>query len=106
MADEPLLKTESTEPPALSQIAQHLNSILNQLAQASTKTQKDTPEPLMTPEQVAELVQIPVRTLKNQLAAGAIPHRRFGKHYRFSAEDYKEIVRRSRHVGSRGPTIR
>ncbi len=32
------------------------------------------------------------RMLKDQAAAGVFPHRRFGKHYRFSREDVAEIV--------------
>ncbi|EMD26047.1 hypothetical protein [Amycolatopsis azurea] len=34
--------------------------------------------------------------MKDRAAAGAFPHRRFGKHYRFSREDVAEIVRLTR----------
>jgi excisionase family DNA binding protein len=43
-------------------------------------------------EQVAALLDLPVRTVRDQAAAGVIPHRRFGKHYRFSREDVEAIV--------------
>lgn len=37
------------------------------------------------------------RTLKEQAGAGVIPHHRFGKHYRFSRDDVREILRRTQH---------
>jgi len=48
---------------------------------------------LLTAEELAERFRLSARTLKDQAAAGLIPHHRFGKHYRFSAEDIAEILR-------------
>lgn len=53
----------------------------------------DDPDALLTTEQLAELLQLSARTLKDQACAGVIPHHRFGKHYRFSRDDIKEILR-------------
>ena len=50
------------------------------------------PHRLFRAEEVAELLQLPVRTVRDRAAAGAIPHRRFGKHYRFSVADVERIV--------------
>ncbi|WP_338595407.1 helix-turn-helix domain-containing protein [Saccharopolyspora sp. SCSIO 74807] len=54
------------------------------------------PDALLTAEQLGDLLRLSPRTLKEQAAAGLIPHRRFGKHYRFSREDAAEIVRLAR----------
>ncbi len=61
-----------------------------------------TPEPpadpdalLLMAEEVGELLQLSPRTLKDQAAAGVLPHHRFGKHYRFTRGDVAEIVRLS-----------
>jgi excisionase family DNA binding protein len=51
------------------------------------------PVRLLRVEQVAELLELPARTVRDQAAAGAIPHRRFGKYYRFNRADVEEIVR-------------
>jgi len=53
------------------------------------------PDALLTAEEVAELLQLSPRTLKDQAAAGVLPHHRFGKHYRFTRGDVAEIVRLS-----------
>jgi excisionase family DNA binding protein len=53
------------------------------------------PDALLTAEQVGELLQLSPRTLKDQAAAGVVPHHRFGKHYRFTRGDVAEIVRLS-----------
>ena len=50
------------------------------------------PHRLLRAEDVATLLQVPVRTVRARAAAGAIPHRRFGKHYRFSMSDVEHIV--------------
>ncbi|SDD80933.1 helix-turn-helix domain-containing protein [Actinokineospora iranica] len=55
------------------------------------------PDALLTAEQLAELFQLSARTLKDQAGAGVIPHHRFGKHYRFTRDDVREILRLSRH---------
>jgi excisionase family DNA binding protein len=53
------------------------------------------PDALLTAEEVRELLQLSPRTLKDQAAAGVVPHHRFGKHYRFTRADVAEIVRLS-----------
>ncbi|MET8852309.1 helix-turn-helix domain-containing protein [Amycolatopsis sp. NPDC004625] len=53
------------------------------------------PDELLTPEEVGEVLQLSPRTLKDQAAAGVLPHRRFGKHHRFTRGDVAEIVRLS-----------
>ncbi|MEU5262783.1 helix-turn-helix domain-containing protein [Amycolatopsis sp. NPDC021455] len=53
------------------------------------------PDALLTAEEVGELLQLSPRTLKDQAAAGVLPHHRFGKHYRFTRADVAEIVRLS-----------
>ncbi|MFD5092046.1 helix-turn-helix domain-containing protein [Amycolatopsis thailandensis] len=50
------------------------------------------PDALLTAEDVGALPGLSPRTLKDRAAAGVFPHRRFGKHYRFSREDGAEIV--------------
>src|SRR3954462_10030863 len=55
----------------------------------------EDPDALLTAEEVGELLQLSPRTLKDQAAAGALPHHRFGKHYRFTRSDVAEIVRLS-----------
>lgn len=47
---------------------------------------------LLTVDDLAVVLKIPARSIKDQLAAGLLPHHRFGKHYRFDAEDVKEIL--------------
>ncbi|MEU4248397.1 helix-turn-helix domain-containing protein [Amycolatopsis sp. NPDC026612] len=53
----------------------------------------EDPDALLTAEQVGELLQLSPRTLKDHAATGAVPHHRFGKHYRFTRGDVAEIVR-------------
>lgn len=53
------------------------------------------PDAVLTAEQVGALLQLSPRTLKDQAAAGVLPHHRFGKHYRFTRGDVAEIVRLS-----------
>ncbi|UOZ04868.1 helix-turn-helix domain-containing protein [Amycolatopsis sp. WQ 127309] len=51
------------------------------------------PDALLTAEEAGELLHLSPRTLKDQAAAGVMPHHRFGKHYRFTRADVAEIVR-------------
>jgi excisionase family DNA binding protein len=60
---------------------------------ATVPAPPEDPDALLTAEQVGELLQLSPRTLKDQAAAGAVPHHRFGKHYRFTRDDVAEIVR-------------
>src|SRR4051794_29220216 len=50
------------------------------------------PHRLLHAAEVAALLQLPARTVRDRAAAGVIPHRRFGKHYRFSTSDVEQIV--------------
>jgi excisionase family DNA binding protein len=62
---------------------------------AATPESPADPDALLTAEEVGELLQLSPRTLKDQAAAGVLPHHRFGKHYRFTRGDVAEIVRLS-----------
>src|SRR3954452_3971896 len=62
---------------------------------ANTPEPQADPDALLTAEEVGELLQLSPRTLKDQAAAGVLPHHRFGKHYRFTRGDVAEIVRLS-----------
>jgi excisionase family DNA binding protein len=53
------------------------------------------PDVLLTAEELGDLLHLSPRTLKDQAAAGVLPHHRFGKHYRFHRKDITEILRRS-----------
>ena len=57
---------------------------------------------LLTVDDLAVVLKIPARTIKDQLAAGLLPHHRFGKHYRFDAEDVKEILNSHAHYDHAG----
>ena len=59
---------------------------------------------LLTVDDLAVVLKIPARTIKDQLAAGLLPHHRFGKHYRFDAEDVKEILHMTAKKPVNGPT--
>lgn len=75
--------------------AHALVAVLREIADALREVRgQATPDPLrlLRAEQVAELLGLPVRTVRDQAGAGVIPHRRFGKHYRFSREDVEAIV--------------
>lgn len=72
-----------------------LVAALREIADALRETRgQAVPDPLqlLRAEQVADLLDLPVRTVRDQAAAGVVPHRRFGKHYRFSREDVEAIV--------------
>lgn len=70
---------------ALHEFADAVRSLASQRAR--------DPDALLTVDEVGELLSIPARTVRELAAAGALPHRRFGKHYRFSRDDIAEIVR-------------
>ncbi|RZQ65531.1 helix-turn-helix domain-containing protein [Amycolatopsis suaedae] len=100
------IETIRTGPEPTRAVAQHrdqsLAQALRELADAvrslAAERTRD-PDALLTAEQVGELLAIPARTVKDRAAAGALPHRRFGKHYRFSRQDVVEIVRLASHGG-------
>lgn len=60
------------------------------------------PADLLTPAQAAERLQVPESWVRDKARAGTIPHRRIGKHLRFSLADVEAIVR----DGERQPTAR
>lgn len=91
---EPLDATAS--PPDAVPAPADLASAARELAEAVRALAEHAPhdpDALLTAEQLGDLLRLSPRTLKEQAAAGLIPHRRFGKHYRFSREDAGEIVR-------------
>ena len=49
------------------------------------------PDALLTPDEMAHVLKLPARTIKDQAAAGVFQHHRFGKHYRFSRSDIAAI---------------
>ncbi|WP_121391149.1 helix-turn-helix domain-containing protein [Actinokineospora cianjurensis] len=49
-------------------------------------------EELLTADQVGDLFHMSPRTLRDLAACGQIPHRRIGKHYRFSRDDIAAII--------------
>jgi excisionase family DNA binding protein len=81
--------SDSNSPGDLADAVRDLALAVRSLA-ASAPRDADA---LLTAEQVGELFALSPRTLKDQAAAGVFPHRRFGKHYRFSRDDVAEIVR-------------
>ncbi|MGC7097674.1 helix-turn-helix domain-containing protein [Amycolatopsis lurida] len=74
-------------PAAVRQLAEAVHTL-------AAAAQRD-PDALLTAEQVGELLGLSPRTLKEQAAARVFPHRRFGKHYRFSRDDITEMVRQA-----------
>ncbi|KNE83838.1 hypothetical protein ADZ36_02530 [Streptomyces fradiae] len=48
---------------------------------------------LHTPEQAAELLQVPASWLRKKAAAGLIPCTRVGRHLRFSTADVETVIR-------------
>lgn len=76
----------STEP-----VAEALRDIAAAVRETMNRIEPD-PLRLLRAEEVAELLALPARTVRDRAAAGVIPHRRFGKHYRFSRADVEAIV--------------
>jgi excisionase family DNA binding protein len=68
-----------------------LHDIANAIRELADRPEPD-PLRLLRAEEVAELLALPPRTVHDRAAAGVIPHRRFGKHYRFSRSDVDAIV--------------
>jgi excisionase family DNA binding protein len=73
---------------ALAASIRDLASAIRTLAEQASRD----PNALLTAEEAGALLGLSPRTLKDRAAAGVLPHRRFGKHYRFSREDVAEIV--------------
>jgi excisionase family DNA binding protein len=74
----------------------HLQILSAALKEIATRLPAD-PDALLTAEQLGEIFQLSPRTLKDQAGAGAIPHHRFGKHYRFSRGDIQHILQQTQH---------
>ncbi|MCI2420049.1 helix-turn-helix domain-containing protein [Saccharopolyspora sp. K220] len=92
---DPLTDAAAADADTLSAAAE-LASAARELADAVRTLAEHAPhdsDALLTAEQLGDLLRLSPRTLKEQAAAGLIPHRRFGKHYRFSRDDAAEIVR-------------
>lgn len=88
---------------ALSELASAIRLLSEGTKTSPTRNSHD-PDALLTADELAEILQLPARTVKDQAAAGALPHRRFGKHYRFSRDDLHEIVHRAGYAPA--PTTR
>ncbi|WP_158889898.1 helix-turn-helix domain-containing protein [Amycolatopsis anabasis] len=86
------LRPASFTSAALDGLTASVRELADAVRELAARSPRD-PDALLTAEQVGELLSLPPRTLKDQAAAGVLPHRRFGKHYRFSREDIAEIVR-------------
>jgi excisionase family DNA binding protein len=82
---------------ALVEYLDLLTTVLTEIGQGLPRD----PDELLTAEQLAELFQLSARTLKDQAGAGAIPHHRFGKHYRFSRDDIRQILHLHQHEPTR-----
>jgi excisionase family DNA binding protein len=77
--------------PSSDLVVDALRDIARALRELAHQVPPD-PARLLRAEEVAEMLQLPLRTVRDQAAAGSLPHRRFGKHYRFSREDVESII--------------
>ncbi|MGC5019053.1 helix-turn-helix domain-containing protein [Micromonospora sp. DT47] len=59
----------------------------------------------LTVEQVAELFQIPAKSVTNMCRAEELPHNRVGKHYRFSPAAIAEIEAKTFKVPADTPSL-
>lgn len=82
---------ELTGDPS-TQLAAALHDIAAAVRELADRVEPD-PLHLLRAEEVAQLLALPPRTVRDRAAAGVIPHRRFGKHYRFSRSDVDAMVR-------------
>jgi excisionase family DNA binding protein len=85
------LSTKDSEGPSVDVVAEALRDIAAAVREFVGRVEPD-PLRLLRVEEVADLLALPVRTVRDRAAAGVIPHRRFGKHYRFSRADVDAIV--------------
>ncbi|RSM73331.1 DNA-binding protein [Amycolatopsis sp. WAC 01375] len=93
MTDESLRMSASAPEPVDdgAVLAASIRELANAIRALAAHAPRD-PDALLTAEDVGALLGLSPRSLKDRAAAGAFPHRRFGKHYRFSQEDVAEIV--------------
>jgi excisionase family DNA binding protein len=89
--DTPKLSSEELGGRSMEPVAEALRDIAAAVRESTDRAEPD-PLRLLRAEEVAELLALPVRTVRDRAAAGVIPHRRFGKHYRFSRADVEAIV--------------
>ena len=61
--------------------------------------------PLMTAEQVGELLGVPASWVYGEARAGRIPHLRLGRYIRFSRESIEEWARELEHNPPRRRTV-
>lgn len=59
----------------------------------------------LTEEQMAELLQIPVKSLTNMCRAGELAFNRLGKHYRFSPAAVAENEAKTFHAPAATPSL-
>ena len=57
-------------------------------------------QPLLTPEQVAEKLNVPERNVLRWLRSGYMPGVKVGKEWRISPEDLEEFIRTHRNIQS------
>jgi excisionase family DNA binding protein len=74
-------------------VVKALTDIAGAVRELAADRGEQDPLRLLRAEEVAQLLRLPLRTVHERAAAGVIPHRRFGKHYRFSRADVEEIIR-------------
>jgi excisionase family DNA binding protein len=97
------LSTKDSNDPSVEEVAEALRDIAAAVREFAGRAEPD-PLRLLRVEEVADLLALPVRTVRDRAAAGVIPHRRFGKHYRFSRADVAAIVESmARHTPPAGP---
>lgn len=89
--DHPRRRPPAIEGEELASLVAALGDLVVVIRELADHAPID-PRHLLRAEEVARLLQLPVRTVRDRAAAGAIPHRRFGKHYRFSLADVDQIV--------------
>jgi excisionase family DNA binding protein len=96
MASSDPSSTPESHGAAITTEVSTVVAALREVAQALRELAEQAPldaHQLLRAEEVAARLKLPHRTVRDQAAAGVIPHRRFGKHYRFSLDDVEAIVR-------------
>ena len=88
---------KNLQPSEGGDAAEHNDALVNALTELSAAIRDlvarsaVSPEELLTVEQLGDLFRMSPRTLRDLASTGQVPHRRIGKHYRFSREDIAEI---------------
>lgn len=84
--------SESDDTRDVLALTAALCGLVDAVRELSARQPRDE-QALLTADELGQLFGISPRTLKDQANAGVFPHRRFGKHYRFSRADVAEITR-------------